>query len=151
MVALALVWVSIRWTPDLYQTLPVLLAAYAILFLPRAVVSVRSSLEHAPVLFEQVSQSLGQSSWSTFRRITVPLVAPGLGAGAALVFLAVSTELTATLILAPTGTSTLATEFWSNSASVRYGAAAPYALLLILVSLPATYVLGRQVRPRRSR
>jgi iron(III) transport system permease protein len=150
-VALALVWVSIRWTPDLYQTLPVLLAAYAILFLPRAVVSVRSSLEHAPVLFEQVSQSLGQSSWSTFRRITAPLVAPGLGAGAALVFLAVSTELTATLILAPTGTSTLATEFWSNSASVRYGAAAPYALLLILVSLPATYVLGRQVRPRRSR
>jgi iron(III) transport system permease protein len=150
-VALALVWVSIRWTPDLYQTLPVLLAAYAILFLPRAVVSVRGSLEHAPVLFEQVSRSLGQSTWSTFRRVTMPLVAPGLGAGAALVFLAVSTELTATLILAPTGTSTLATEFWSNSASVRYGAAAPYALLLILVSLPATYVLGRQMRPRRSR
>ena len=150
-VALALVWVSIRWTPTLYQTLPVLLAAYAILFLPRAVVSVRGSLEHAPVLLEQVSRSLGQSAWATFRRVTVPLVAPGLGAGAALTFLAVSTELTATLILAPTGTSTLATEFWSNSSSVQYGAAAPYALLLILVSLPATYVLGRQVRPRRSR
>jgi len=143
--------VSIRWTPNLYQTLPVLLAAYAILFLPRAVVSVRGSLEHAPVLFEQVSRSLGQSSWATFRRVTVPLVAPGLGAAAALTFLAVSTELTATLILAPTGTSTLATEFWSNSSAVRYGAAAPYALLLVLVSLPATFVLGRQFYPRRSR
>jgi iron(III) transport system permease protein len=150
-VALALVWVSIRWTPTIYQTLPVLLAAYSIMFLPRAVVSVRGSLEHAPAQLEQVSRSLGQSAWATLRRVTVPLVAPGLGAGAALTFLAVSTELTATLILAPTGTSTLATEFWSNSSAVRYGAAAPYALLLILVSLPATYVLGRQMRPRRSR
>ena len=56
-VALALVWVSIRLIPDLYQTVPVLLAAYAMLFLPRAVVSVRSSLEHAPVLLDQVSRS----------------------------------------------------------------------------------------------
>lgn len=149
-VALALVWVSIRLVPSLYQTLPVLLAAYAILFLPRAVVSVRGSLEHAPVVLEEVSHSLGQSGMSTFRRVTVPLVAPGLGAGAALTFLAISTELTATLILAPTGTSTLATEFWAASSSVRYGAAAPYALMLILVSLPATWLLARQARPRES-
>ncbi|WP_372727880.1 ABC transporter permease [Nocardioides sp.] len=149
-VALALVWVTIRVVPSIYQTLPVLLAAYAILFLPRAVVSVRSSLEHAPVVLEEISHSLGQSSWNTFRRVTVPLVAPGLGAGAALTFLAISTELTATLILAPTGTSTLATEFWSDSSAVRYGAAAPYALLLILVSLPATWLLARQAQPRES-
>ena len=52
---------------------------------------------------------------------------------AALVFLAISTELTATLMLSPIGTSTLATEFWSASSELRYGAAAPYALLLVLV------------------
>ena len=149
-VALALVWVSIRLVPSLYQTLPVLLAAYAIMFLPRAVVSVRSSLEHAPVVLEEVAHSLGHSGLRTFSRITVPLVAPGLAAGAALTFLAISTELTATLILAPTGTSTLATEFWSASSSVRYGAAAPYALMLIVVSLPATWLLARQTRPRES-
>ena len=49
----------------------------------------------------------------------------------ALVSLAVGTELTATLLLAPIGTSTLATEFWSRASSVAYGAAAPYALALI--------------------
>ena len=61
-VALALVWVTIRVVPSIYQTLPVLLAAYAILFLPRAVVSVRASLEQAPVVLEEISHSLGQST-----------------------------------------------------------------------------------------
>lgn len=65
------------------------------------------------------------------------------GNWAALVFLAVATELTATLLLAPIGTTTLATGFWSNSSSVAYGAAAPYALLMILISMPATYLLSR--------
>ena len=80
-------------------------------------------------------------------RVTLPLLRPGLGAGAALVFHAVATELTATLLLAPTGTTTLATEFWSASSELRYGAAAPYALLLVLVSIPATVLLMRVDSP----
>ncbi len=47
-VALALVTLSIRATPWLYQTVPVLLAAYAILFLPRAIVTVRAAVEQSP-------------------------------------------------------------------------------------------------------
>jgi len=143
-VALALVTVSIRVVQPLYQTVPLLLLAYATLFLPRAVVSVRASLEQAPPVLEEVSRSLGNAPWETVWRVTLPLLRPGLGAGAALVFLAVSTELTATLLLSPLGTSTLATEFWSNASSVRYGAAAPYALLLVLISMPATFLLSRQ-------
>jgi iron(III) transport system permease protein len=84
-------------------------------------------------------------------RVTLPLIRPGAAAGAALVFLAVSTELTATLLLSPIGTSTLATEFWSKSSSVQYGAAAPYGLLLILISVPATYMLSRQATRRVTR
>lgn len=148
-VALALITVSITLVPALYQTLPLLFIAYAVLFLPRALVSVRSSLEQAPPVLDEVSSSLGQSSAATFRRVTLPLVAPGVGAGAALVFLAISTELTATLMLAPLETSTLATQFWSASAEARYGAAAPYALLLVLASLPATILLSRQAAPSR--
>lgn len=148
-VALALITVSIKVVPDLYQTLPVLLVAYAVLFLPRALVTLRSSLEHAPPVLDEVARSLGQSPWATFRRVTLPLVLPGVGAGAALVFLAVSTELTATLMLAPLETRTLATQFWSASSEARYGAAAPYALLLVLASLPATVLLSRQAAPRR--
>ena len=145
-VGLALVVASLRLVPVIYQTALLLIVAYAILFLPRAVVSVRSGLEQAPVVLDHVAQSLGTGPIATARRVTLPLIAPSLGAGAALVFLAISTELTATLMLSPIGTRTLATEFWSASSELRYGAAAPYALLLVLISVPATLLLMRQER-----
>ena len=150
-VGLALVVASLRVVPAVYQTAGLLVAAYAILFLPRAVVTVRAGLEQAPVVLDDVSQSLGLGPLATARRVTLPLIAPSLGAGAALVFLAISTELTATLMLSPIGTRTLATEFWSASSELRYGAAAPYALLLVLVSIPATVLLMRVDTPSTER
>jgi iron(III) transport system permease protein len=143
-VALALLTVSLRSVQPIYHTYPLLILGYAIMFLPLAMVSVRSALELAPPVLEDVSASLGLGRARTLARVTFPLVLPGVGAGAALVFLAVATELTSTLLLAPIGTRTLATEFWSNSSAVAYGAAAPYALLLIVISLPATILLSRQ-------
>lgn len=143
-VALALVTVSIRYVPSIYQTYVLLLGAYAIMFLPRALVSVRAAAEQSPPVFEDVAHGLGLSPLATARRVTLPLLAPGVGAGCALVFLAVTTELTATLLLSPIGTTTLATQFWSSSSSVAYGAAAPYAVMLVLISLPATYLLSRR-------
>ena len=58
-VALALVAISIRSVRPLYQTLPLLLIGYCIMFLPRALVSIRSSLEQAPPVLEDVARSLG--------------------------------------------------------------------------------------------
>lgn len=145
-VALALVTIAIRYGRPLYQTAPLLVAGYVILFLPRAVVTVRAAIGQAPPVLDAVARSLGAGPVATLRRVTLPLIAPGLGAGAALVFLAAVTELTATLLLAPTGTRTLATEFWQQSNSLAYGAAAPYAALMVLLSAPATFLLTRDVR-----
>ncbi|MFC5176115.1 ABC transporter permease [Nocardioides taihuensis] len=147
-VALALVTVSIRVVQPLYQTYLLLVVAYAIMFLPRAVVSVRSALEQAPLVLDDVAHSLGAGPLEVARRVTLPIIAPGIGAGAALVFLAVSTELTATLMLAPIDAATLSTQFWSASSSVAYGAAAPYALLMVVISVPATILLGREATRR---
>nr|WP_240948046.1 iron ABC transporter permease [Planosporangium mesophilum] len=145
-VALALITVSIRFVPSAYQTTGVLLVGYAILFLPRAMVSARAAIAQAPPVLEDVAHSLGTRGATTLRRVILPLIAPGVGAGAALVFLAVVTELTATLLLAPIGTRTLATEFWSHSSDIAYGAAAPYAALMVAISAPATYLLTRRTR-----
>lgn len=145
-VALAFVTVSLRLAPPIYQTALLLVAAYAVLFLPRAVISVRAGLEQAPLVLDDVARSLGSGPLEVARRVTLPVIAPSIGAGAALVFLAIATELTATLMLSPIGTDTLATSFWSASSDLRYGAAAPYALLLVLISIPATVLLMRQER-----
>lgn len=149
-IALALVTVSIRLVPAFYQTMVLLLIGYLILFLPRAVVSVRSTFELVPPGIEEVARSLGCTGPEVARRVTLPLVIPGMAAAAALVALAVSTELTATLLLAPIGTDTLATEFWSDASSIAYGAAAPYALALILLSVPSTWLLARLSMRSRS-
>ena len=69
-VALALVTLSIRATPWLYQTVPVLLAAYAILFLPRAIVTVRAAVEQSPRLYDDVAASLGSTAPDRLRRVT---------------------------------------------------------------------------------
>jgi iron(III) transport system permease protein len=142
-VALALVTVSIRLLPAVYQTTWLLVTAYSIMFLPRATVAARSAIAQAPPVLDDVAHALGAGPPATWRRVTLPLIAPGIGAGAVLVFLAVVTELTATLLLSPTGTHTLATQFWSNVHDVDYGAAAPYAGLMVLLSAPATYLLTR--------
>ena len=143
--ALALVTVAIRFAPPLYQTVSLVLGAYVLMFLPRALVSLRSGLAQIPPGLEEASRSLGMSPTRSFLRVTLRLIAPAAGAGAALVFVAVATELTATLLLAPTGTRTLAMRFWSLSSELDYAAAAPYALVLVALSIPVTVALFREV------
>ncbi|WP_446224626.1 ABC transporter permease [Nocardia sp. IBHARD005] len=145
-IALALVTVTIRWTPPLYQTVSLVVIAYALMFLPRALVSVRAGLAQVPVGLEEVSRSLGESASTTFFRVTLRMTAPAAASAAALVFVAVSTELTATLLLAPTGTRTLAMQFWAKSGELDYAAAAPYALIMIIAAVPVTYLLFTQSR-----
>jgi iron(III) transport system permease protein len=58
-----------------------------------------------------------------------------------MVFIAVSTELNATLLLSPLDTHTLATQVWSDTSTLAFAAAAPYAALLVLISLGASAFL----------
>jgi iron(III) transport system permease protein len=145
-VALALVTLSVRTLPAVYQTVFLLVAAYVMLFMPRAVVSLRAALVQIPPEIEESARALGAAPAAVLRRVTLPLLARGMGTGGALVFLAVATELTATLLLAPIGTTTLATEFWAQSYQLAYGAAAPYAFLMIAISAPAAWLLTRETR-----
>ena len=142
--ALALVTVAIRFAPPLYQTVSLVVAAYVLMFMPRAMVNLRSGLAQVSPGLEEASRSLGVTPSRTFLRVTLRLTAPAAAAGASLVFVGVATELTATLLLAPTGTRTLAMRFWSLSSELDYAAAAPYALLLVVLAVPVTLVLFRQ-------
>lgn len=143
-VGLAFVTVAINVAPDIYQTTGLLVAAYVLLFIPRALVNIRAGLAQAPKELDEAARALGRSPFNAFLKITLRLTAPAAAGGAALVFLAVVTELTATLLLAPNGTRTLASAFWSKSSEIDYAGAAPYALLMILLSAPMTYLLFQQ-------
>jgi iron(III) transport system permease protein len=144
-VALGLVSFSVRYAFALYQSSLELIVAYAILFLPLAVVVMRSAMAQASPRLEEVGRSLGCSPVTAWWRITLPLIAPGLRAAFALVFISSATELTATLLLRPTGVNTLATQFWAYTADFSYGAAAPYAALMVAISAVPAYLLSRRM------
>ena len=143
-VALALVSITVRVALPLYQTAATLVFAYVLMFLPRALNGLRSSMAQAPVELERAAMSLGRPPMVAIWQTTMRLAAPGVAASIALVALGAANELTGTLLLAPNGTRTLATKFWALTGELDYVSAAPYALLLILLSLPLTVLLRRQ-------
>ncbi|WP_009917544.1 ABC transporter permease, partial [Burkholderia humptydooensis] len=136
-VALAIVSLTVRLMQPLYQSAPMLIAAYAILFLPLALVGARAALAQAQPRLEETARALGLTWAQTAWRVLLPLAAPGLGAAATMVFISVVTELNATILLSPIGTRTLATQVWSDTSTLAFAAAAPYAALLVALSLAA--------------
>jgi len=143
-IALALVFFGARQAPFLYQTLALLVFAYAVLYLPQAVGALRTTLLQIPPSLDEAARSLGRRPLQAFWEVTVPLLRPGLLAGASLVFLTAMKDLPATLILAPLGFDTLATEVWSAVSEAFFARAAAPALLIVLMSsLPLAFFVGR--------
>ncbi|MBC2906185.1 ABC transporter permease [Streptomyces cupreus] len=141
-IGLSLVFFGINVAYPLYQSVWLLALAYAALFLPLAVAAVSAAAAQAPPGLEEVARSLGRRRAYVLRTVTLPLAAPGIGAGAALVFLTCMKELPATLLLRPTGMNTLATGLWTHTSVAAYAAAAPYAALLVLIAAMPTWWLS---------
>jgi iron(III) transport system permease protein len=140
-IALSLVFFGANYAGFAYQTLGLLLFAYVVRFFPQAVASSHSALLRVDPRLEEAARGLGKSPRRAFATVTAPLVAPGLLAGAALVFLSTMKELPATLLLAPIGFDTLATEVWTATTVAAYSEAALPALLLVVFSAPFVYGL----------
>lgn len=144
--ALALVYLGVRAFRPLYQTPLMLVAAYVILFLPLAVASQHVGLRTAGRRLDEAAHSLGFGRLRVFARVTLPIALPGVAAGALFVLLDSAKELTTTLLLIPTGMTTLSTGLWSttNGEVMDFTAAAPYGIGLILVGVFPAYLLARR-------
>jgi iron(III) transport system permease protein len=148
-VALALVFVATRTLPMVYQTLVLLVAAYAVRFMPQAVGGIRSGLGLLGHGIEDAGRTLGDGPVRAFARLTLPALRPALVGGGALVFLTVVKELPLALLLAPIGFETLATEIWDAASSGFYARAAGPAALLVGLSIGTVALLLRaEERPR---
>jgi iron(III) transport system permease protein len=141
-IAISMVSLGVVLLRPIYQQAPLLILAYAVLFVPLAVGSVRAAVEATPARLEEVARALGHSPRRAFIAVTARGAAPGIAAAAALVLLTCMKELPVTLLLHPTGTDTLATRLWGYSAVSDYSAAAPYAAALLVFAAIPTAVLG---------
>ncbi|MFC7076528.1 ABC transporter permease [Haloarcula halophila] len=145
--AIALVSFSLDVLPALYKTIPLLVFAYVVRFMPQAIGSIRTSRLQVDQGLVEAARVLGRSRAGTFRSVTLPLVLPGIATGAALVFLTTMKELPATLILRPLRFDTLVTYIWRVQEAGLYGAAAVPALVLVVVSgLSMAVILAQEGR-----
>jgi iron(III) transport system permease protein len=146
--ALAIIFFALRGAPFLYQTLGLLVMAYALHFLAEALGPVRSALYQAPARVEEAARALGRSPLRAFFEATLPLLQRGLTVSVAFVFLSAFKELPITFLLSPLGFQTLAMGVWSASTEALYSVAAPYALVLIGSSTLLVGLLLAERSPR---
>jgi iron(III) transport system permease protein len=143
-IALSLVFLGANYLTPLYQTLTMLVFGYAVRFLPQAMGTLRANLLQISPRLEEAARSLGLTQRQTLWQVTAPLLRPGLWAGVALVFLSTIKELPATLLLGPTGFTTLAIQIWSATEEAFFARAAAPALLLLAVSACSIVIILRQ-------
>ena len=128
------------------------MAAEAFVAMPFLVLAVEGALASLDQRFEDVAATLGAGPVRTFRRVTLPLVAPGLAAGAALAWARALGEFGATITFAgnlPGHTQTLPllvyVELQSNP-----DVAVALSVLLLAVSLLVLVALRGRGRPAAS-
>ena len=74
--------------------------AEAFVAMPFLVISVEGALRGADPRYEEAAATLGASRWTAFRRVTLPLIAPGVAAGAVLCWARALGEFGATITFA---------------------------------------------------
>jgi len=134
--AFALAWVffSLKSLPFLYGSLPLLVLVLSFHFLAESLGPIRGALHQVPRRLEEAARTLGETPTGAFFRVTFPLLWRGAAAGGALAFIGAVKELPITLLLAPMGYSTLATRVFGYTQEAMFAEAAPFALLIVLLS-----------------
>jgi len=139
--ALAVLVLFLKLMPFFYGTAIVLIVAYVLHFLPAGLQSLEPALQQITPNLEEVARTLGLGVRETWRRVTLPLIRNGFIVAWVLMFLQTMKELPATLLLRPVGFDTLAIRVWLEASEEYYQLAAPSALLIVFVGLPALVLL----------
>nr|WP_230878635.1 ABC transporter permease [Planomonospora sp. ID67723] len=93
-------WLESAFGISLPFTTAGVVVAEAFVAMPFLVISVEGALRAADPRFEEAAATLGASRWTVFRRVTLPLIAPGVLAGAVLCWARALGEFGATITFA---------------------------------------------------
>lgn len=145
-VALGLIFFFNRYLPGVYRTATMVVVALVVRFLPQSIQTQEAALQQVSPNLEEAARSCGHGPLQALRRVTLPLVAPGVAAGWSLAFLSSLKELPATLLLRPPGLDTLAVRVWLEAREGFFERAGPPALLVVLLGLIPMFILLRAGR-----
>jgi len=145
-VALLIFFASIKVATG-YQGLGYLIAAHSAFCIPFAYLPIRARLESMDLVLETAAADLYATPWKTFRRITLPLLMPGMIAGLMLAFVTSLDDVVITLFVKSAGQDTLPTFMLGQirrSVTTEVNAISTMLLGLTVVMLTAFFLLSRR-------
>jgi spermidine/putrescine transport system permease protein len=147
-VALLIVFAGVKVATG-YQGLGYLILAHAAFCIPFAYLPIRARLEGMDMTLETAAADLYASPWMAFRRITLPLMAPGIIAGAMLAFITSLDDVVITEFVKSAGQDTLPTYMLGQlrrGVTPEVNAISTALLGLTVVILTAFFLLTRERR-----
>ncbi len=127
-----------------------LILAYTVRFLAISNGTLEAGLKKISPSLDAASRALGETAWSTLRRVHLPILRPALATAALLVFVDVMKELPATLLLRPFNFDTLATHVYNFASLEQFEEAALAALTIVLIGLLPVILLSRTIATGRA-
>ena len=113
----------------------IMIISFAVRRMPYTVRSSAAVLGNISPGVEEAAISLGASEMTTFRKITVPMIAPGVLSGAIMSWVTIISELSSSIILYTNSTQTLTVSIYTEVIRGNYGNASAYATILTLTSV----------------
>ena len=149
-VVLAMGLLPLVMAVDLQGTPVALAAAHSLVSLPVVFLLLRAALVQVDPDLESAARGLGAGPWTAFRRVTLPLIAPAVLAGAVIAFILSVNEFTLSLFLSTPRVRTLPAALWPEARDKETPILAAASCLTVLVTL-AGMALAAELLRRRDR
>ncbi|KWX69052.1 ABC transporter permease [Mycobacterium sp. NAZ190054] len=149
----ALIFIYLRSPLPIYGTLLILFIAYVTRYLPYGMRYAGSSLAQVGDELEESARMSGASWWDGFRRIVIPLMAPGLVAGWIYVVVVSVRELSSSILLYSQNTRVMSVtiwEFWQNGQTGVLAALGVCMVVVLMALVAAAYKLGAKIGVREA-
>lgn len=124
-------------------TMTGLVLSHVIIITPFVLRTVMNSMGSLDGALDNAAASLGASQWTTFRRVTLPLIAPGVASGWVLAFITSFDEVTMTIFIATPGLTTLPVRLMNYIEDSIDPLVAAVSAVLILLAGVAMLILDR--------
>jgi spermidine/putrescine transport system permease protein len=130
-----------------------LILAHTVFCIPFAYLPIRARLEDMDRTLEQAAADLYATPWQSFRRVTLPLLLPGISAGAALAFIVSFDDFTISVLVAGPGQTTLPIYIWGSlrrGITPEINAVSSILLGISVLFVTLSFLIGHQRRQTRS-
>ncbi|MFZ5791454.1 MAG: ABC transporter permease [Pseudomonadota bacterium] len=127
-----------------------LILTHSVFCIPFAYLPIRARLEDMDLTLEQAAADLYATRWQIFRRVTLPLLMPGISSGAALAFIISFDDFTITQLVAGPGQTTLPLYIWGQlhktGVTPEVNAISAVLLVISICFVSLSFLIGRKHR-----